>query len=340
MRHRAILPKGIFSVAVGVAAVVALSPAAAYGQFAAQGSFERTLSVTGPVDLEVTTGSGSIDVRAGEAGSVRVKGTIRARRGWLGGREAQEKVRYLEVNPPIEQNGNRIRIGHIADPEFRRNVSISYELIVPVETRLRADTGSGNQTIEGIRGPVYADTGSGNLRISQIGSEVEADTGSGDIELSDIKGDLRADTGSGSIRGTGIGGGITADTGSGDVRLEQTAPGDVQVDTGSGSVQLRGVRGALQVDTGSGDISVEGEPTGAWKLDASSGSITLHVPAQAAFDLHAQTGSGSIYSDLPITVQGAIGRRELHGQVRGGGVRIEAATGSGDIRIGPGAGPL
>ncbi len=43
----------------------------------AEGSFERTVKVTGPVELDVTTGSGNIDVRTGDASSVHVRATIR-----------------------------------------------------------------------------------------------------------------------------------------------------------------------------------------------------------------------------------------------------------------------
>jgi len=107
-------------------------PLLAAWPFNAEGSFERTLSVTGEVDLNVTTGSGSITVRPGESGRVYVKAQIRARGG-----DAEEKVRRLEASPPIEQNGNVIRIGRIEDRELRRNVSISYELVVPATTRLK-----------------------------------------------------------------------------------------------------------------------------------------------------------------------------------------------------------
>ena len=36
----------------------------------------------------------------------------------------------MEANPPILQSGNDLRIGHIDDPELRRNISISYEVVV------------------------------------------------------------------------------------------------------------------------------------------------------------------------------------------------------------------
>src|SRR5947209_14880500 len=165
--------------------MLAVAPSFA-ADITAEGSFERTLKVSGPVNLDGTTGSGRINVRAGEPGTVRVLGTIRAGTGWhIDRAEAEAKVRRLEANPPIEQNGNVVRIGRIEDEDLRRNVSISYELVVPAETRLRSETGSGSQTIDGIRGPLEPSAGSGGLKISNIVAEAQASTGSGGIERSE-----------------------------------------------------------------------------------------------------------------------------------------------------------
>src|SRR5262245_60509787 len=76
----------------------------------ATGSFERTLKVTGPVDINVTTGSGRIQVRTGTGNRVRVVGSIRASGDWWTGERAEEQIRRLETDPPVEQSGNSIRI--------------------------------------------------------------------------------------------------------------------------------------------------------------------------------------------------------------------------------------
>ena len=298
---------------------------------AAEGSFQRTLSVTGPIRVDLTTGSGNVQVRTGNSSQVQVTGRIRATE-WFGG-NAEEKIKRLEANPPTQQSGNDIRIGHIDDPELRRNISISYEVMVPEETELRVGSGSGNQTVEGIRGPLEVSAGSGGLKISGIGDRVHAETGSGDIEIDRVKGNVHAKTGSGSIRAEEIAGGFEADSGSGHIRLHQTAPGSVRVDTGSGGMELRGVRGSLEAKAGSGTIEAEGNPTGAWNLHTGSGSVELKIPSDAAFDLAAHTSSGSISVDQPHTVQGSIGRKEIRGKVGGGGVPVEVETGSGDIQI-------
>lgn len=323
----------VFLLVAGLA-MGALATPSAYAGVLAEGTFERSLDVTGPVDLGVETGSGSISVRAGDTGRVHVVGTIKVHSNWgISRGDAEEKVRRLSANPPIVQTGNIIRIGKIEDHELRQNVSISYEITVPRETRLSSTSGSGSQTINGLRGPVEAETGSGSVRVSNIGGEVNAETGSGSIDASDIGGQLIAGTGSGSIRAMGIAGAARATTGSGSVRLELTSPGDVEVETGSGSVEVNGLRGALNVETGSGSITVDGTPSGDWKMSTGSGGISITLPAEAAFELNARTSSGRIYTDHPILVQGSIGTRELRGKVRGGGALVALSTGSGNIRI-------
>ena len=66
---------------------------------------------------------------------VTVHARIRAAAGWFSGINADEKVKRIVANPPVEQTGNVIRIGRIEDSELRNNVSISYEITSPAETR-------------------------------------------------------------------------------------------------------------------------------------------------------------------------------------------------------------
>lgn len=310
------------------AAVLAL-PAMMLG---AEGSFDRSLHVTGPVDLDVSTGSGHIHVRAGSSGTVEVHAVIKANDHW-GGRSAEERVREIEANPPVEQDGNTVRVGHIHDSSLAHNLSISYDLVVPQETRLHADTGSGDQSIDGIEGPLRVSTGSGRVSASHIGSEVHASSGSGNIEVDSVAGSLAANTGSGSIRATGISGDFSGETGSGDVRLEQSSVTRAKASTGSGSIELQGVRGPLHADTGSGHIVAQGEVGGDWHLGSGSGGVTVDVPDGSAFDLHAHTDSGKISTKLPITIQGAVSRNDYQGKAGAGGYLLEVKTGSGDIRI-------
>jgi DUF4097 and DUF4098 domain-containing protein YvlB len=318
------------TLALGLLAGWGAAPARA----AVDGHFDRTLTVNGPVDLDVTTGAGNITIHPGDASKVEIHATIHAGENWRENEsDAEQRVKYLEAHPPIEQNGNTITVGHIEDRDLTRNISISYDITTPAQTRLHSATGSGNQTVDGLAGPAEASSGSGDVRLNGIGADVNARTGSGEITVSGIKGILRASSGSGNIRGDQISGAITASTGSGDVRLTQAGSGDVEVSTGSGTVEVNGVNGGVQIGTGSGNIRAEGTPAGNWRLHTGSGDLTVELPQQSSFELYAHTSSGSIDSKFPITVQGTINPRELHGKVGNGGPTVELRTSSGTIHI-------
>jgi len=310
-----------------------LMAASALPMSAATGHFDRTLQVSGPVDLEVTSGSGNINVHTGGNGSVIVSAKIHARDNWFGGLSAEEKIKRIESNPPIEQSGNTIHIGRIEDRDLRQNISIDYDVTVPAQTNVNSQTGSGDQTISGVQLPLTAKTGSGNIKIDNIGAGAHIRSGSGDLRINSVKGALNAEAGSGNIEAEGIAGEIYANTGSGDVELHQVAAGDVQVQTGSGTVRIRGVKGGLRVQTGSGDIHAEGEPTHDWRVGAGSGNIDLKIPSGASFDLSAQTSSGSLNVNRQITMQGNFSRNHIEGKVGNGGVRLDLHTGSGNIEL-------
>ena len=302
---------------------------------AEEGAFDRTLSVSGPVELEIHTGSGSIDVTAGAPGSVEVHGVIRARSGFFSGADAAEKVRRIEQSPPIEQEGNVIRVGGraIEDESLYDGVSVSYRIVVPPETALISKSGSGSMTLEGLKGPVSATAGSGSLTIGSIEGDVSARAGSGRIRIDGVGGSLSVKTGSGSIDARAVEGAITASAGSGGIELEQTGEGDVSVDSGSGGVRVRGVRGGLSVSSSSGSIRAQGEMVRPWSLEASSGGITVELPPEASFELDARTSSGHIDSERPVTVPGRTSRKTRRGAVGSGGPRLEIETSSGSIVI-------
>lgn len=310
---------------------------------AEESTFDRTLNVSGPVDLEVVTGSGSITVRGGAPGTVRVHGTVRAGFciGFCGGGDPEAAMKAIVANPPIEQSGNMVRIGHLGETQRYNNISISYELVVPAETKLISKTGSGHQEISGIAGPAEVTSGSGSLRLADLAGSVRAHTGSGGITVSKLRGSVRAHTGSGSIRGEGVGLGTSAAPGtrvnSGSSYADSSAIGssgaEIDFQTGSGSIRVDDVRGTVRARTGSGSIEVQGQPAGDWNMSTGSGGIIVRLPAQAAFYLSAHTSSGSIHTDRQVTVQGTIGKRDLRGTVNGGGFHLDLRTGSGNIRI-------
>ncbi len=313
--------------------ILATLPAASAAD--ARGSFTKTLTVAGQAELDVSTGSGNITVTSGSGNTVTIRATITANDRWFGGESisAAEKVKRLESNPPVEQNGNIITVGKIADRELRNNVSITYDITVPAASKVRAQTGSGDAFITGVNGTVKLSTGSGNVTAKDIGDEARVSTGSGDIRLDGVKGRVYASAGSGNVQAYGVAGGFFGETGSGDITYEQTSPGSVTAKTGSGNIKLRNVKGGVEAHTGSGDIDADGDVKADWQAHSGSGNISLRLPKDAAFDLDARSSSGSISVGHPVTSQGVVKRNRIQGKVGAGGVLVSLESGSGDIRI-------
>jgi len=266
--------------------------------FAAEGNFDRTLNVGGSPTLNVATGSGNIRLRPGSDNRVHIIGHIHSNRGWMsGGSDVDARIQQIASNPPIIQNGNDITVGERHNSDLYRNISIDYEITTPRASNLIATTGSG------------------------------------DVDIQDVGASLKAQSGSGNVHALGIQGASILGTGSGDIEFQQTSPGDVKAETGSGNIILHGISGALKSSTGSGNIEVDGQPTTDWKLSTGSGNIQLAVGSSTRFNLDADTGSGNIHVQQPITMQGSLNRHHIAGVVNGGGPIIRANTGSGDIQI-------
>jgi len=278
------------------------------------GTFDRSYQVSGPVDLEVLTRSGDITIRNGAAGTVSIHGKIHVGNSWFGGDHSAD-AKSIENNPPIRQNGNSIRIDYVNV----NNVSIDYEVTVPENTAVRTHSGSGDQTVEGLKG------------------NIDLEAGSGDMKLARLAGDMHFQTGSGNVRGHDLAGPARVKAGSGDIDIEETGQGDVEIRTGSGNITAKGVNGGFHAEAGSGDIRCQGIPMNLWSVRTGSGNVTLNLPQDAAFDVDLSSNSGSVTTNHPVTttVQGRVqeSRKSVVGKVRGGGPTVSVHTGSGNISV-------
>ncbi len=295
----------------------------------ARGSFDRTLTVSGPTQLYLTNGSGNIRIQAGAPGQVRVHGDFTV--GNWPFANPRRRVAEIEQNPPIRQEGSLIRIGY---PGYRsHNVGIDYVIEVPADTEVHASSGSGDCRVENVAGPVTVTSGSGNLHALGIQGDLHVTDGSGDVRVNEVKGSASVTDGSGEVVLHTIGGRVRVLNGSGDITLTDPA-GPASLHTGSGNVRVSGASADLRVRDGSGDAIVSGSPaSGAyWELHTGSGNVTLGVPADASFRLDATTHFGSIHSSIPLTIVQQ-DRHELHAVVGQGAARVGVETGSGDIRV-------
>jgi Toastrack DUF4097 len=222
------------------------------------GSFDRTITLDGPADVSVTSRSGSIHVTAGTSNQIQIAARIRAFGSFT--YSPSEQVDELEAAPPVRQHGNSIAIGEIDDTMLGSNVTISYDITVPSDARLRTSSRSGMQTLTALRGPLDAVSRSGNIRLEDVKAALRLGTRSGDVTVEgEPTGQWDIETRSGDI----------------DLRTNDSSRFDVDVRTYSGSIrtsraiELSGVQRRKQFR---GRVNGGGTPV---VVDTRSGSIDI-----------------------------------------------------------------
>jgi DUF4097 and DUF4098 domain-containing protein YvlB len=304
---------------------LALAPVGA----TAADTFERTLSVSGPVRLELSNGSGNVDIRGSADGKVHIIGKVTA--GWSVFGASEKNVQDVVANPPIEQRDNVVRIGK--NNYSLRNISIEYKIEVPHDTDIDAGVASGGMTIDNVRGPVKAFSASGYLHVYGVERDTQISAASGAIEASGIGGTLGVKSASGDITLTDVKGELTVSAASGAIRV--TNPSDrVDASSASGSIEVRGAKSDLKVHAISGSINVTGDPSANryWELKSVSGSIDIHVPPSASFLLTAETTSGNIRTNIPVILEEQ-GKHSLRAHIGSSSGRIEVRTVSGGVDV-------
>lgn len=258
------------------------------------GSFDKSLTVSGSVDLDVQTDSGAITIRPGSANSVQIHAILKADHGWFGSGDVEARIHELETHPPVEQNGNRVRIGY-AREGLLRNISMRFEIETPADTHLRARADSGGIHVDGIRGPVDCKTDSGGIEINDVSANVRAAADSGGIHVKNVNGSLYARVDSGGIEASGIAGAIDAQTDSGSLKLLQTIAAPISA-------------------------------------KADSGSVTVALAQGAGYDVSADTESGHV-SVPEMTIHSVFSNHHIEGKVRGGGPLVKIQVESGSVTI-------
>ncbi|HUL33904.1 MAG TPA: DUF4097 family beta strand repeat-containing protein [Candidatus Eisenbacteria bacterium] len=294
-------------------------------------TFDRTFTVSSPVRIELSNGSGNVEIRGSADGSVHVHGKVMPG-GWTIFGGGAKSVDEVAANPPVEQSGSTIRIGKSST--WLKNVSIDYQVEVPHDTEVDADVASGGITIDNVTGPVRAGSASGYVHVYRVDRDATVKAASGSIDVGSIGGYLRVSSASGDVTVADVKGEMQVSEASGSIHIKR--PGDrVDASTASGSIEIEGANADLKAHAISGSIQVSGNPSAnrLWELKTVSGSVELRVPKNASFLLSAESTSGDIRTSIPVILeeQSKHSMRAHTGDASG---RIEVRTVSGSVSVG------
>src|SRR3989449_6989234 len=262
---------------------------------------EKTFTVEGMPRLRVQNVSGETAIRVGEPGQVRVVARKRVKGG-----SADRAKRLLEnVEVRIEQKGNDIFVEpHLYEQErtwldlFRgKRFRVDFEITVPRQTAVNAQTVSGDLDLNGTRGPARVESVSGDVNIEDLQGPMRIKSVSGDVQCTDYVG---------SVEGSSV----------------------------SGDVDIRGRVHSCELHSVSGDISIDLEPELGGResrLKTISGDVEVGLlNSSCVCDYH--TASGDLDCEVPARIMRE-GRKDRTVVIGDGRSRLSVKTVSGDLTI-------
>jgi hypothetical protein len=125
------------------------------------------------------------------------------------------------------------------------------------------------------------------------------------------------------------------ETANGNVRAEGVQ-GRLRLGSTNGNVEAADVQGAVDASTTNGNVEVM---CGNLKADdriscrTTNGDATAIVSEKTEAEVELSTVNGQVHCDLPVTVQGGISDKRIHGRIGQGGCKIHLSTVNGNVRL-------
>ena len=279
----------------------------------------RRIKLSPNGSVSVSNISGDIVITTTSGDEVSIEAVKRANRG-----------RLSDVTIDINEAPNRVDV-HTNYLGGNTDISVDYTIAVPASASVDVHSVSGDVKVTGAQGLVRLESVSGNITVAGTPRLEKAKSVSGDVTLTDTTGD--GDISLGSISGT--------------IHANGLKSRGVDVSSVSGDVTLASVAcERLDAKSMSGDLAYEGTlaRSGRYNLNSHSGTVRLVLANASGFVLDASTFSGSIDSDLPLTIGGNADRgrderrhgpnsHRVQGSFGDGSAVITVRTFSGDITI-------
>ncbi len=257
----------------------------------------QTIKVGDGAVLDLSHLSGDVRVSGGGGSEIKIEATKRVRH-----RDAAEGKRLLDLlRVDINHFNNRVEVRTIYP---RRNgtrgnslsASVDYVITVPSSAAVALKSVSGNIFVSNVRGEVRAEAVSGDVNIGGTPNVAVAKTVSGDVLARDIGSQtaLVLSTVSGTVVGSGL-------------KVRALEAGSV-----SGDVKISGSQvERFEANSVSGNIEFDAPLArgGRYEFTSHSGDVRIVLSGNTGFELDADTFSGSVRSDMPVTLR-AVGRTE------------------------------
>ena len=247
-----------------------------------QERFDRTYQVGSEPRLAVDNFAGSVTVRSGEGGEIRIIAVKKAA-------SARDLGRItIEVD---EREGGLVIKTRKSQP--LSSGSVQFEITAPADTDLDIHTAAGSADVRGFRSDLELGTGAGSLNVYDVDGNIDAQSGAGSITMHGVSGEIYAHSGAGSVDVTEASGQVHLDSGAGSITYRGELWGECRFETGTGGIELRlpaDLDMKVELSTGMGNIEVGYSVVG--KTDKRDVNGT--IGSGRGGSIYAHTGTGGI----------------------------------------------
>jgi DUF4097 and DUF4098 domain-containing protein YvlB len=261
---------------------------------------EKRFTVSGQVQLALSTFDGSIAVRGWDRNEVVVEVEK------VG--PDQQAVDLIQIKATQEGGAITIDVPKPSPLEttgMRRTPSANLVVSVPLNTAVVARSGDGSISVRRVTGRMDLDTEDGSVRVEEVDGALVVRTGDGNVDVRKLDGQAEIHTGDGTI---GLDGVLTG----------------VKVETRDGGVEVTARPGSRTESD--------------WDVTTGDGSVRVEVPQGFGAEVDARTGDGrvrvdSITDTADATKDERKDRDSVTGRLGGGGKALRLRTSSGSITV-------
>jgi DUF4097 and DUF4098 domain-containing protein YvlB len=272
---------------------------------------EKTFPVASPAHLELSNIRGSVEIRIGEDGVIKVNAAKDTSSGDAKGTEielSQEADGTVKVTTRFPEGFWNWLWGAMP-------CKVAYVVQAPRKCSLKINGVSNQASAEGFEGEFSFQSVSGEMTLRSMIGPMKIKTVSGDLELTDLSGGLNLNTVSGKVSGKHIQGAVTLRTVSGKVSLEESDLLSVEASTVSGGMTYQTAFGA-----------------GPYRFNSVSGNVELLVPPETKCFAELRAVSGKLSTRLPATSTSKQNGSQTV-EVQGGGVKVTLQSVSGNLSL-------
>ena len=126
--------------------------------------------------------------------------------------------------------------------------------------------------------------------------------------------------------------------------IARTVDGDLEAALLDGNIEAYSINGNIRISTAgyaqaksiTGSISASlgnANWAGQIEFETITGEITLKLPRMSNTELHAESNTGIISTEFPLSIQGSVGQQSMNGTLGDGGRKLVLKTNTGAIKL-------